>query len=242
MRLLDYQNRINELMSAFVTQIKGATAMGRTDIKIISETVLIPIFREVFGYLHLENLNYEENNYPGIDLGDKEARVAIQVTSTSSIDKVKETLKKFLSHKFDEQYDRVIIYVLTEKQKSYSAKALEEVLQDRFSFNPQKDILDYTDILYEASFFNIHKTKKLVEILEENFSISVPNKKYSLESLSPQGDTETVHLNLLELFFPESLYVAELALAIKILVMKRREEEDTSTFQNEKKLGRHYLI
>ena len=212
MRLLDYQNKINELMSAFVTQIKGATAMGRTDIKIISETVLIPIFREVYGYLHLENLNYEENNYPGIDLGDKEAKVAIQVTSTPTIDKVKETLEKFLLYKLDEQYDRVIIYILTEKQKSYSVNALRGILQDRFSFNPQKDILDYTDILYEASFFDVYKSKKLVEILEENFRLSAPNKIYSSESLSSQEETETVHLNLLELSFPDTLYVAELAL------------------------------
>ena len=50
MNLLTVQNRINELMSKFVTQIKGATAMGRTDINRVSETILIPLFVELYGY------------------------------------------------------------------------------------------------------------------------------------------------------------------------------------------------
>lgn len=211
MKLLDYQNKINDLMTAFVTQIKGATAMGRTDIKLVSENVLIPAFKEVYGYQNLKNLNYGEDNYPGIDLGDKHARVAIQVTSTSGLEKVKETLRKFLSHGLDKDYDRIIIYILTEKQKSYSRISLEEILQDRFSFDVEKDILDYTDILHEVSFFEVHKAKKFVEILDNNFSLS-SSKRVSPPSLSVQTFSETVHLNLLELFSPETLYIAELTL------------------------------
>jgi len=231
MRLLDYQNKINELMSAFVTQIKGATAMGRTDIKLVSETVLIPIFKEVFGYQYLKNLNYGEDNYPGIDLGDEEARVAIQVTSTSAIDKVKESLRKFLSYELNKKYDRVIIYILTEKQKSYSSNALEEVLQGSFSFDAEKDILDYTNILHEASFFDLQKAKRLVEILSQNFSLSV-SKEIQAVSLPDQDLTETVHLNLLELFFPETLYVAELTL----------EKSSNRSFERKRRRGIYKFV
>lgn len=144
-------------------------------------------------------------------MGDEHARVAIQITSTSGLEKVKETLRKFLSHGLDKDYDRVIIYILTEKQKSYSSISLEEILQGRFSFDVEKDILDYTDILHEVSFFEIHKAKKLVEILDNNFSLS-SSERTSSPSLSIQTFSETVHLNLLELFFPETLYIAELTL------------------------------
>ena len=65
MNLLTVQNRINELMSKFVTQIKGATAMGRTVINRVSKTILIPLFVELYGYKNLRNLNYLEGpNYP----------------------------------------------------------------------------------------------------------------------------------------------------------------------------------
>jgi hypothetical protein len=56
MNLLTVQNRINELMSKFVTQIKGATAMGRTVINRVSKTILIPLFVELYGYKNLKNL------------------------------------------------------------------------------------------------------------------------------------------------------------------------------------------
>ena len=43
MSLIQSQNRINELMARFVAQIKGATAMGRTDLNKVSENLLIPM-------------------------------------------------------------------------------------------------------------------------------------------------------------------------------------------------------
>ncbi|WP_446352514.1 SMEK domain-containing protein [Coleofasciculus sp. A1-SPW-01] len=76
-------------MSRFVTQVKGATAMTRTDINKGAETLLIPLFSAVYGYTHLQNLNETEgSNYPGIDLGDETARVAFQITSTSKTDRM----------------------------------------------------------------------------------------------------------------------------------------------------------
>lgn len=210
MRLLEYQNKINELMSAFVAQIKGATAMRRTDIKLVSETILIPVLGEVYGFKNLRNLNYSEDNYPGIDLGDDKAKVAIQVTSTANIEKIKDTLQKFLDFNLNEKYDRVIIYILTEKQKSYSKSALSAIVKDKFSFDPKKDILDYTDILGEVSFFDVKKTKSILDILDVNFKL--PGLKSDLRSsFQHENLTEDVHLNLLELFFPDTLYIAELA-------------------------------
>ena len=170
MKLLDSQNRIRQLMSLFVTQVKGATAMGRTDINSVAETILIPLFAEVYGYTSLENLNItEDTNYPAVDLGDRVARVAIQVTSTSDSEKVRSTLCKFCRYKLYEKYDRLIIYILTEKQQSYSGSGYDEILQDRLAFDKDKDILDYRDVLREVSGFQIDKARRVEEILETNF-------------------------------------------------------------------------
>ena len=207
MNLLKSRHRINDLMSVFVTQVKGATAMGQTDINTVSETVLIPLFAEVYGYKNLQNLNTAEHvNYPGIDLGDEVAGVAFQITSTSDVGKVKDTLQKFVKYELYKKYDRLIIYVLTERQKSYSEAAYKSIIQDSFSFNSGKDILDYRNILKDITDFQIDKIHRIQNILESNFG-------EGNMLLSPQVDehfTERVHLNLLELFFPQTLYVAEL--------------------------------
>jgi hypothetical protein len=157
-------------MSRFVAQIEGATAMSRTDINKVAETILVPLFAEVYGYKDLKNLNYtEDSNYPGIDLGDETARVAFQVTSTSDTKKVKHTLSKFVENKFYEKYEQLIIYILTKKQDSYSGSGYKEIIQDKFTFDKDKDIWDYRDILTEVANLQIDKARRVESILEANF-------------------------------------------------------------------------
>ena len=114
MNLEKYQNKIRELMTRFVTEIKVARAMDRTDINRVSENVLIPLFSEIYGHTELKNLNAEDSNFPAIDLGDEETGIAYQITSTPSSQKIKNTLRKFAEHKLHEKYDHLIIYILTE--------------------------------------------------------------------------------------------------------------------------------
>ena len=107
--------------------------MTMTDINHVAETVLIPLFREVYGYKDLKNLNVAEGaNYPAIDLGDENARVAIQITSTADSEKVKHTLEQFIKFDLYKKYDRLIVYILTEKQDSYSGNGFNEKIQGHF--------------------------------------------------------------------------------------------------------------
>ena len=206
MNLRESLNRIESLMSFFATQVKAANSAGRTDINKNAETVLIPLLTEVYGYKNLKNLNViERPDYPGIDLGDKVAKVAFQITSTPGIDKVKDTLQKFADYELYQKYDRLIIYILTERQKSYSETACKSIIQGRFAFNPDEDILDYRDILKNVEGFQIDQVRRIEHILEANFG----EGKTLLFPQTEEQFTETVHLNLLELFFPQTLYIAD---------------------------------
>ena len=144
--------------------------MGKTDINKVAETVLIPIFAEVYGYKELKNLNYTEAiNYKAIDLGDETARVALQIPSTPGSEKIKETLRKFVEEELYQKYDRLIIYILTEKKCFYSGKGYEEIIQGQFAFDKNKDIWDYRNILKDVANFQIEKARKVESILESNF-------------------------------------------------------------------------
>lgn len=72
--------------------------MGHLDINKICEDVFCGIFKELYGLENLRNLNADDQNFPGIDLADDEARVAIQVTSDKSLDKIKDGLGKIITH------------------------------------------------------------------------------------------------------------------------------------------------
>lgn len=170
MKLVNAQNRIQELMSRFVAQIEMAAAMSRTDLNKAAETVLMPLLNEVYGW-NLENINYAEdnNNYPGIDLADEAVGISIQVTATPTLAKVKHTLEQFTKHSQYLKYNRLIIFILKKKQDSYSETTIQRIIQNRFDFNPQENIWDYRNILKEVSNFQIDKTLRVQKILEANF-------------------------------------------------------------------------
>ena len=171
MNLQKSQDRINELMSRFVAQVKGAKAMRRTDINRVSEDVLIPLFAEVYGHTDLRNLNVSEGpNFPAIDLGDEKTRTAYQITSRFRSEKIKDTIKKFVDHKLYEKFDRLVIYILTEKPKTYRGKGLDQIIQGKFAFAKDTDILDYQDLLKEISGFCLEKTYRIEKILQQHFA------------------------------------------------------------------------
>jgi hypothetical protein len=180
------QQSIRNFMSLFVTQVKAATAMEKTDINQLSENVLIPLFAEIYGFQNLKNLNFTEgSNFPSIDLSDETAKVAIQITATNKIEKVKYTIKKFIENDLYKKYDRLIIYILTERQKTYSNQEINKIIQGKLNFDTKGDIWDYRNLLTEINKFKIDKARKIESILEENFGRlsleTIPKKKLSPE-------------------------------------------------------------
>jgi len=208
-------------MSLFVTEIKSFTAMSRTDSNRVSETILIPLFKELYGFAKLRNVNSTEKiNFPGIDLADDDARVAIQVTSTSNNDKVKHTLTQFRENELYNKYDRLVIYILTERQRSYSDNLYSGIIQNKFAFSTVSDIWDYQTILRDVEKLQIDQALKVQEVLEKNFGhpsngTYIGSNSNSITKLSTAVYTplsiEKATLNLLECSFPDTLYVADLA-------------------------------
>jgi tetratricopeptide (TPR) repeat protein len=176
MKLNSVQQRINELFSIFVTEIRGAIAMNRTDLNLVAEQVLLPVFSIVFSCSRLQNLNHTQYSmFPAIDLGDEEARIAFQVTATNTSDKITDTLAKFVKYELYKKYDRLIIYILTQKRNSYSSKQFQEIHKDNFRFDKDRDILDYRDLLKAISSFPLQKVAQIKDVLEQNLASNPPN-------------------------------------------------------------------
>ncbi len=174
MNALDLDNRIVRMMTHLVTEVKAFSAMDRTDINRVAQNVLVPLLSEVYDYRQLRNLDIgRDANFPGIDLADDDAQVAIQVTSTSSIDKIKHTIQQFLKKRPEfatplrRKYKRLIVYILTEKQKTYSQESFDRILDGRFSFDAKGDIWDFKNVLGEVQGLPIEKKQRILSILEE---------------------------------------------------------------------------
>ncbi|KAM3091179.1 SMEK domain-containing protein [Phormidesmis sp. 146-12] len=168
--------RITELMSRFEFQIGCEASLGKTDLNKASETILIPLLNEVYGW-ELRNINDVEgnNNYPGIDLFDETSRISIQVTATAGMKKITDTLEQFIKEKHYLRFDRLIVFILKDKRSSpYSAlevKKVNNIIQGKFSFDTKKDILDRVGIVKQVNGFEqIDKVLKVEKILEANFA------------------------------------------------------------------------
>lgn len=210
---------IARYLTEFVTYVEASSALNFTDICHVAEDVFLPVFRKLLELDHLINLNTITPNYPAIDLGDLSKRVAIQVTSSSGLEKVRKTLQRYSHHNLFENYDELIIYIISKKQNSYSGKAILQEMKafpSTFNFNEEK-IWDFTDVLELIS-----KADDLtVAEIESHLGSQLEgrkNVKYgigftSLEEAFPKFfKAEDMELNLVPIRFPNDINFAELTI------------------------------
>lgn len=206
MRKKEKIDKIAELFARFRAEVQNLNSLNLYDINIHAENVIIPILNLVYG-VNLININNKEKNSSAIDLIDIENRIAVQVTSTATGEKVKHTIDEFIKGKRAEDFDTLLIYIITEKQKKYSDNIFVLARDNELDFS-EKQILDYSDILKELnSWINISKIDQLLELLKKEFcDEEIDRRKYLLENREVIK-TEILYPNILEVKLPAKVYI-----------------------------------
>ncbi|TDR38524.1 hypothetical protein DFR29_12025 [Tahibacter aquaticus] len=220
MRQLEIENELRDVVSRIVTQVELSTKQGRLDVNLSLEDALIPILRAAYNLPQLVNLNRRQKNFPGIDLGDDHDRVAFQVTSTTSLEKIKKTLTTFMDNQFFNTFDELFVLTLTKKQSSYSQASLDQITHGRLGFIAQKHVIDLGDVLAKVAGLRIPAQERVLN----DFKIILGDVKAYLDFTS--SDTPSSHAlttNLIQLRPPTTLYVAELALDDKHVIHEARQ-------------------
>jgi hypothetical protein len=208
MRQQELLNEARDLFAQFVTRVKGSTAMGHTDINVISEAFLTELLGVVFALPGLRNLNQEKKNFPGLDLADDAAGVAYQVTATPDLSKIKNSLRTSIVAGLHATYPRIRVYILTEKQASYSQTAIDAVTQGRMEFDGGRDIQDYRDVLRACAGLQLTQLERVVDLLRNQISPAA-SPAAARAGLHLPNRIERVELNLVPIWFPKALYVAD---------------------------------
>jgi len=164
-------NSIKDYLTRFQLLVKISNADSEYDINHHAESIIIPILNIVFAG-SFKNLNYSERkNFESLDLLEETQKIGIQVTSTSNIEKIKNTLTKFLKYGYERKIDRVLVYILSEKQRSYSQNSIDKIIKKKISFNVRTDIIDVKDIYQRIKALNnIDQLIRINHILEQQFS------------------------------------------------------------------------
>ncbi|PKH53716.1 SMEK domain-containing protein, partial [Shewanella sp. Bg11-22] len=138
--------KIAAYFSRISSEVKMLNCLGLYDINKISETICIPLLKEIYSLPNLKNLNATQDNFPAIDLACDQSKKSFQITSTSSSAKILNTLTKYKKYGLDKIYINVKVFILTEKQKSYTSKQLIQIAKET-NFNIQDDIIDFSSLL-----------------------------------------------------------------------------------------------
>jgi tetratricopeptide (TPR) repeat protein len=115
---LDHATRISDQLNELAAMVKTRSRASLTDANRVLETVATRFFNALFGW-HLVNLNTKQANYPAADLGDRQRRIAIQVTNESGSDKIKHTTFKAAEYGLDKDFDRLIVFFLLPKKPGF---------------------------------------------------------------------------------------------------------------------------
>ena len=136
-------DRIQDILSYLTTKIKLSSSGSLVDINLYAENFFRDLLNLIYGY-SLVNTNFTKKNAVAIDLGDFNASLAIQVTSSDSIEKVRTTVEQFIRKKLYKKYSKLKILILTAKKQRKPTIIGESGL---YEFNLKKDIWDVSDLL-----------------------------------------------------------------------------------------------
>lgn len=243
-----YLYRITQLLSRFKEQVKILSSNGEFSINIHAENILIKILNLLFE-CDLENTNYSESKtYPSIDLRDRKGKIAFQITSTANLEKVRNTIEKFIKHNIYKDFNELYIYIITDKQTTYNQDKINEATKGLFKFS-KTQILDRSDLYKKLNEKNdLSIIKKVHDLLEEQFSDATVFNKWNLyckgleqydeylknkfqyidiKGFSPKINNRQVKISLNNIYVPLQLIsenVVDLISKNEILESKQKKE------------------
>lgn len=182
-----YLKQIIDKLALLSKQVELRGAINLYDINIIAEDFYAGLLNLIYGY-KLKNANIIDKNAAAIDLFDKEARIAIQVTSNNKSTKIKHTIEEFIANRKYEYYDRLIVLIITCK-KEYKT---EFSTQGKFAFDKTKDIMDFTDLTKELRDIESNVLIEINDFLEREFY-----EKISIKKTTQASEVDTI-IDLIE--------------------------------------------
>lgn len=179
----EYMTAIITLLTRIPPVVTASNKLNLTDVNTFSEDFYEQLLNLVYGY-RLKNENEFDPNAAAIDLRDTGNKVAIQVTSTSSLKKTQKTVEKFIEHGLFKKFKRLIILNIVKKSKHKECS----IGDDQFSIDTEKDIWDINDILRDIKYLtDIEKIKSIRDFLRKELQdepvSTLPNEVNTILSM-----------------------------------------------------------
>ena len=178
-------NRANLLaaISHYLMQLRISVgqlnSLNLQDINVHAEVFFRDFLNLVLGY-ELKNINIVERNARAIDLGDENERIAVQVTSTSDLDKIKHTHRGFVASGLDGKYDRLVVLIIGEKRRYRDVPLGGEGV---FVMSLTDDVWDIPELLRKVADLPLDRLQRCRDFLRDELRIVEPRQSNEVSTL-----------------------------------------------------------
>jgi len=194
MNLRILHDKLSTNLGLIKNKIDLENTSNNQSLNVIVETPFLEILNAIYNY-SLKNTNLLKSNFTAVDGYDEENGVVVQITSTFSLDKIRQTVEKLINDQENAGIKKLFFLFLKPK-KSIRKESQQEILRlinGNFHFDFKESILDINDIyrlLVNSTDFNkaLHVNKILESVL---FDICV-NSNSNLEYIGLSFTEEDV--------------------------------------------------
>lgn len=147
MNIRTLHDRLSSNLGMLVHKVDIENAANNQSLNVLLETPFLKILNALYD-LELVNSNLLTSNFSAIDGIDSKKRVMVQITSTPTTEKIRNTVGKIIDNDYHNDYD-TLYFMFLKNKKSISRSAQEEILKmigGRFSFSFSENVIDPGDI------------------------------------------------------------------------------------------------
>ena len=159
----DLINEAEGYLTKIAEHVRAQVAINHQDVLIGMESFFCELLNRVYGWsLKSDNLSGGAQQ-DSFDLSDQEARIAVQVTCTTTPAKIRKTLETFVG-KHDRDFDRLIF--VYPQLKAPASQAKFEKQKKVFDFETKRDRFDFQRITLKARSLPLDNLKRAIEFCE----------------------------------------------------------------------------
>lgn len=164
MKRVEFTNYINERFAVLQVRVNSRGKLNILDLHIHSENFYMYLLNKVYGW-NLKNANQENQNVEAIDLIDETNKIVIQVSATSTKQKIENTLSKKSFEEYKKQG-----YCFKFVSISKPADDLRKIVYKNpynIAFNAINDILDVASIESRISNMDIPDMERIYTFIKD---------------------------------------------------------------------------
>ncbi len=156
-----YVAKIKTLLNILKNEIKDSGKLNLLDINVHAEDFYRDLLNLVYSW-QLQNMNQWNQNAAGGDLWYDDVKIVIQVSSTSTKDKIQSSIDKLSAEQFAGyrfKFLRIDGDVIKLRKELYNTHDIV--------FEPSVDIIDISTLLKDIAHLDIDRLKKVCELCEK---------------------------------------------------------------------------